>query len=130
MLPETIDDPLELLRSDRARAAELGDPHAPFATLATVVAGQPGARVVTVRRTGPEAHGSGGHPGLRQRTQPQGARPGARAPLRAALLLDFSSVRTRKRGRDMPHSWGASLVMSVAPRAILSEPGTTPPSMT
>ena len=55
MLPETIDDPLELLRSDRARAAELGDPHAPFATLATVVAGQPGARVVTVRRTGPEA---------------------------------------------------------------------------
>ncbi|MDD9966179.1 MAG: pyridoxamine 5'-phosphate oxidase family protein [Myxococcales bacterium] len=50
MLPASIDDPVQLLVEDRARAAECGDPMQGFATLATVEGGQPAARVVTLRR--------------------------------------------------------------------------------
>lgn len=54
MLDDLLDDPLAQLREDRRRAGELRDPHAGFATLATVEGDQPTVRVVTVRAQEPD----------------------------------------------------------------------------
>ena len=51
MLPDEIDNPLDLMRRDQAVAREHEDASAEFACLATVDAdGQPHARFVTIRR--------------------------------------------------------------------------------